>query len=86
MVGGCGGYVVAGCGGYVVAGQDRLYNHTFSHPIGWVFPLGRVWQKQKGQCLSKAEAKQTCYFFYSYAVHKFHAQHKIGVTLIMQTF
>ena len=36
-VGGCGG---GGC----VAGQIRLYNHTFGHPIGWVFPLGRVWQ------------------------------------------
>ena len=21
----------------------RLYNHTFCHPIWWVFPLGRVW-------------------------------------------
>jgi hypothetical protein len=27
-----------------VAGQVRLYNHTFGHPIGWVFSLGRVWQ------------------------------------------
>ena len=26
-------------------GQVRLYNHTFGHPIGWVFPLGRVWQQ-----------------------------------------
>jgi hypothetical protein len=36
-----------GWGGWVggwVAGQVRLYNHTFGHPIGWVFPLGRVWQ------------------------------------------
>jgi hypothetical protein len=30
-------------GGWV-AGQVRLYNYTFGHPIGWVFPLGRVWQ------------------------------------------
>ena len=25
-------------------GQVRLYKHTFDHPIGWVFPLGQVWQ------------------------------------------
>ena len=27
-----------------MGGQVRLYNHTFGHPIGRVFPLGRVWQ------------------------------------------
>jgi hypothetical protein len=29
-----------------VAGQVKLYKHTFGHPIGWVFPLGRVWHKR----------------------------------------
>jgi hypothetical protein len=38
-----GGWGWVGVGGWV-AGQVRLYNHTFGHPIGWVFPLGRVWQ------------------------------------------
>ena len=29
---------------HISAGQVKEYSHLCGHPIGWVFPLGRVWQ------------------------------------------